>query len=72
MAAPLARVSLVTIQVVWVRLDNAAIFDKQEAGFFGGHAGDEGFGFFEQLSQAGHGGCWVYWRIGGNSIEVFT
>ena len=50
MAAPLARVSLVTIQVVWVWLDNATIFEEQEAGFFGGHAGNEGFGLVEQSS----------------------
>ena len=59
MAAPLPRMSLVTIQAVGVRLDNAAVFEKQESGLFGGHAGSEGFGLIESNTQTGEDAGWI-------------
>jgi hypothetical protein len=71
MASSLPGMSLVAIQMLWVGLDYATIIQEQQACFFCGHAGDEGFGLVEQFSQADHGGGRIDGRVAGNTVEIF-
>jgi hypothetical protein len=43
-AAPLARVGLIPIQMFRVGLDDLAIFQEKQSSLFGGDAGDKGIG----------------------------
>jgi hypothetical protein len=70
LAAPLACVGLILIQVAGIRLYNMAVFQKEQPRLFCWHAYNKSLGFRQNFLQASHRGTGVNRRVARDPSKI--